>query len=153
MSAGRVSPFSTLPLWYHMRNGNVPTDERSKGMMRTKKQRFLAALGATVMLLGGCADSGEEGAYMHPEQGAQMSYEATIAKLQEELARFLEDSARFFGCQFIISTHSPFLLSLKGARIYDLDRSPAGSAKWTELEAVRAYYNLFKSHEDAFKSL
>ena len=53
--------------------------------MRTKKQRFLAALGATVMLWGGCADSGEEGAYMPPEQGAQMSYEATIAKLQEEL--------------------------------------------------------------------
>lgn len=75
------------------------------------------------------------------------------AKLQEELARFLEDSARFYGCQFIISTHSPFLLSLKGARIYDLDRSPAGIAKWTDLEAVRAYYNLFKSHEDAFKSL
>lgn len=30
-------------------------------------------------------------------------------KLQIELQRFIEDSARFFGCQFIISTHSPFL--------------------------------------------
>ena len=27
---------------------------------------------------------------------------------QQELSKFLEDSARFFGCQFIISTHSPF---------------------------------------------
>ena len=40
---------------------------------------------------------------------------------QQELSKFLEDSARFFGCQFIISTHSPFLLSMRGAKIYDMD--------------------------------
>ena len=34
---------------------------------------------------------------------------------QQELLKFLEDSARFFGCQFIIATHSPFLLSMRGA--------------------------------------
>ena len=38
---------------------------------------------------------------------------------QLELLQFLEDSVRFYDCQFIIATHSPFLLSLKGARIYD----------------------------------
>ena len=31
---------------------------------------------------------------------------------QQELLRFLEDSARFFNCQFVIATHSPFLLSM-----------------------------------------
>ena len=27
---------------------------------------------------------------------------------QLKLKKFIEDSARFYGCQFIISTHSPF---------------------------------------------
>jgi len=43
---------------------------------------------------------------------------------QLELKYFIEDSVRNHGCQFIISTHSPFLLSLKGARIYDIDSNP-----------------------------
>ena len=34
---------------------------------------------------------------------------------QRELAQFLTDSVRFYRCQFIISTHSPFLLSLRDA--------------------------------------
>ena len=38
-------------------------------------------------------------------------------KLQSELAEFIENSARFYGCQFIISTHSPFMLSIRGAKI------------------------------------
>ena len=46
------------------------------------------------------------------------------ASLQGELARFLSDSVRFFGCQLILSTHSPFLLSMAGARVYDLDARP-----------------------------
>lgn len=69
---------------------------------------------------------------------------------QQELVRFLEDAVRFFGCQFVISTHSPFLLSMKGARIYDLDEDPVDVKKWTQLENVRAYYQFFKEHEDEF---
>lgn len=69
---------------------------------------------------------------------------------QQELMRFLEDSARFFGCQFIISTHSPFLLSMKGAKIYDMDEEPVDVKKWTELEGVRVYFDFFKKHEGAF---
>ena len=72
------------------------------------------------------------------------------ARLQLELARFLEDSARFYGCQFVIATHSPFLLSLKGARIYDLDRTPVSTCLWTEVENVRTFYDFFKSHERDF---
>lgn len=71
-------------------------------------------------------------------------------KLVLELAQFLEDSARFYGCQFIISTHSPFLLALNGARIYDLDSNPVSVKKWTELENVRAYKNFFDSHDNDF---
>lgn len=73
------------------------------------------------------------------------------AELQLELARFIEDSARFFNCQFIISTHSPFLLSVKGARIYDLDIRPVETREWTELKNVRAYYELFRDHAGEFE--
>ena len=69
---------------------------------------------------------------------------------QQELVKFLEDSARFFGCQFVISTHSPFLLAMRGAKIYDLDEDPADVKKWTELENVRAYYTFFRDHSEEF---
>ena len=72
------------------------------------------------------------------------------AKLQRELAVFIEESARFYNCQFIISTHSPFLLSMEGARVYDLDSCPVESKKWTELENVKIYHDFFKEHERDF---
>ena len=72
------------------------------------------------------------------------------AERQVELSRFIEDSARFYGCQFIISTHSPFLLAMKGARIYDLDTVPVETKKWTELSNVRLYHDFFEAHRDDF---
>lgn len=69
---------------------------------------------------------------------------------QQELLKFLEDAARFFGCQFIIATHSPFLLSMRGAKIYDLDEEPVDVKRWTELKNVREYYAFFKQHESEF---
>ncbi len=69
---------------------------------------------------------------------------------QQELLKLLEDSARFFGCQFIIATHSPFLLSMKGARIYDMDEDPVDLKRWTELPNVRAYYEFFKKYSGEF---
>ena len=64
---------------------------------------------------------------------------------QQELVKFIEDSARFFGCQFVIATHSPFVLAIRGAKIYDLDEEPVDVKRWTELENVRAYYDFLKS--------
>ena len=72
------------------------------------------------------------------------------AESQQKLAKFIEESARFFNCQFIISTHSPFLLSITDAKIYDLDMVPVKAKKWAELENVKAYYQFFKEHEDKF---
>lgn len=71
---------------------------------------------------------------------------------QIELTKFLVESARFWNCQFIISTHSPFLLSMKGAKIYDLDEDPVSVKKWTELKMVRTFYDFFKEHEEQFNS-
>ena len=69
---------------------------------------------------------------------------------QLELLEFIQNSARFFGCQFIIATHSPFLLALKGALIYDLDERPVDIKKWTELEGVRTYFEFFEKHKNKF---
>lgn len=71
-------------------------------------------------------------------------------KLQEELCRFVSDSARFFGCQFIISTHSPVLLSMNEAVIYDLDSVPVTRKVWTELENVRRWFDFFEKHRNEF---
>ena len=69
---------------------------------------------------------------------------------QKELAEYLYQSARYFGCQFVISTHSPFFLAMPGAKIYNLDLYPVRESKWTELENVRAYYDFFKERESEF---
>ena len=69
---------------------------------------------------------------------------------QLELKYFLEDCVKSHGCQFIISTHSPFLLALNGARIYDLDAVPMEVRKWTELECVRVYQQFFEEKSFLF---
>lgn len=69
---------------------------------------------------------------------------------QLELKYFIEDCIRNHGCQFIISTHSPFLLSLKGAKIYDIDSNPVETRKWTELDCVRVYKKFFEENEHKF---
>lgn len=71
-------------------------------------------------------------------------------QLQTKLAKFLEESVRFYNCQLVISTHSPILLSLKGAKIYDLDANPVCMKKWTELDNVRTWQAFFESHREEF---
>jgi predicted ATPase len=88
---------------------------------------------------------GENGLYILDEPENSLS-----PKRQMELVQFIEDSARFYGCQFVISTHSPFLLSMRGARIYNLDENPVKVRRWTELENVRTYYDFFKRHGSEF---
>ncbi len=73
------------------------------------------------------------------------------ANLQAELARYLEDAVRFYGCQLVIATHSPFLLSMKGAKIYDLDSIPVTAKPWYALANMRAYYELFAKHGEKFE--
>jgi predicted ATPase len=88
---------------------------------------------------------GENGLYVLDEPENSLS-----PKRQIELAGFIEDSARFYECQFIISTHSPFFLAMKGAKIYDLDANPVATKRWTELENMRIYHEFFKLHENKF---
>ena len=69
---------------------------------------------------------------------------------QLKLKQFIEESARLFGCQFIISTHSPLLLSIEGAKIYDLD-DECRLKKWFELENTKVYAEFFLQHKDRFE--
>ena len=74
-------------------------------------------------------------------------------KFQLKLKDILEDLAKNCGCQFIIATHSPFLLSIEGAKIYNLDANPVTLNKWYELENTRLYYEFFKRNEDLFTNM
>ena len=89
---------------------------------------------------------GENALYLLDEPENSLS-----AAYQQKLAEFIADSARFYRCQFVISTHSPFLLSMNGAKIYDLDACPADVKKWSELENMRLYYQLFEEHKKDFE--
>lgn len=71
-------------------------------------------------------------------------------RMQLELVAMLEEMARYCGCQFIIATHSPFLLAMEGAKVYDLDSRPAEVKNWWELENVRIYYEFFRRHRQLF---
>ncbi len=88
----------------------------------------------------------ENGIYLLDEPENSLSTENQL-----KLKTFIEESVRFYNCQFIISTHSPFLLSLKDAKIYDLDSNPVCQKNWYDLNNVRLYYDLFKENADKFK--
>lgn len=88
----------------------------------------------------------ENGLYILDEPENSLS-----PKRQLELVKFIEDSARFLECQFIISTHSPFILAMNGAKIYNLDKNPVSIEKWTNLENVQIYYKFFNEHKNEFK--
>ena len=72
--------------------------------------------------------------------------------LQQSLCEYISASARYYGCQFIIATHSPVFLSMPNALIYDLDEYPVSTKKWTELNNVRKYFEFFEKHRHEFES-
>ena len=88
----------------------------------------------------------EGGLYLldEPENSLSAEYQANLAKL-------VQCSSERCNAQFIIATHSPFLLSLPNASIIDLDSSPATHADWWQLENMKLYYHLFKSYQTQFE--
>lgn len=67
------------------------------------------------------------------------------------LAEKINKMARLLGCQFIISTHSPFMLGTLHAKIYNFDSRNLETTKWTELENVRYFYNFFTERKHEFE--
>ena len=70
---------------------------------------------------------------------------------QVKIAQQIDEMARYLKCQFIIATHSPFMLGTLDARIYNLDSKDYEIEEWSRLENVRYFYDFFKSHEGEFE--
>ena len=86
----------------------------------------------------------DEGLYLldEPEKSLSPSF-------QIKLMEYLQCSMRL-GCQFVIATHSPLLLGMPGARIYNLDDPAFPVTDWHDLENIRIYHGFFKAHEKEF---
>lgn len=69
---------------------------------------------------------------------------------QVVLAEEINNMTRLLGCQFIIATHSPFMLGTLNAKIYNLDTKEYDVVKWSELENVRFFYDFFQKHKEEF---
>ena len=86
-----------------------------------------------------------DGLYLLDEPEVSLSPENQVA-----LAEKLNRMARFLGCQFIVATHSPFVLGTLQGRIYDLDSGEWEEKAWTELENVRYFFEFFERHRMLF---
>lgn len=84
--------------------------------------------------------------YLLDEPEVSLSPENQVA-----LAEKLNEMARYLGCQFIIATHSPYMLGTLNAKIYNLDSEELEEMKWTELANVRYIYEFFKKHKEEFE--
>ncbi len=69
---------------------------------------------------------------------------------QVKLANELNKLARYLNLQFIISTHSPFMLSILNAKIYNLDTRTYEVQKWSELENVKYFFDFFEKRKNEF---
>ncbi|MDE6299687.1 MAG: AAA family ATPase, partial [Muribaculaceae bacterium] len=85
------------------------------------------------------------GLYLLDEPENSMSCEFQI-----KLASIIQYLARYGKCQFLISSHSPFILSMENAKIYNLDHNPVDICKWWELDNMKEYFNLFNNARDLF---
>ena len=90
----------------------------------------------------------EESLYLLDEPENSLS-----PRFQLELVQLIIELSRFFKCQFIIATHSPFILSIPDAKIYDLDNTPVSTKKWYELENMKIYYNFFENNKNNFEKM
>ncbi len=70
---------------------------------------------------------------------------------QQNLADLIEDHVRNSNGQFIIATHSPFLMAMEGAKVIDLDSSPAVERPWYELPNMIAYFDFFQKYSVKFR--
>lgn len=85
------------------------------------------------------------GLYILDEPENSMSCE-----FQMKLKSIIEYLAKNGKCQFVISTHSPFILSIANAKIYNLDHYPVNVCNWWEIESMRHYFDLFYSAKEHF---
>lgn len=135
--------FDDFKRWKNVRDSR---DKNQSQYLRTRLMRNVSERSNGESALSLFVDAiQDDGLYLLDEPENSLS-----PSNQLELKYFLEDCVKNHGCQFIISTHSPFLLALNGARIYDLDAVPMKVRKWTELECVRVYQQFFEEKSFLF---
>lgn len=81
----------------------------------------------------------DEGVYILDEPENSLSPE-----MQYNLSQLILYMARYNNSQIIMATHSPFLLGIEEATIYNLDERPVKVCKFEELESVRFYYDFLR---------
>ncbi len=86
---------------------------------------------------------GPDGLYLLDEPEAALSPQGQLAMLRR-LYELVAD-----GCQLVIATHSPILLSFPQARIYELSESGIATVPYDETETVELY-RAFLASPDAF---
>ena len=89
----------------------------------------------------------QPGLYILDEPENSMSCE-----FQLKLADMISYFSRCGKCQFIIATHSPFLLALENAKVYNFDMYPVTITNWWETSNVQYYHDFFKMHSGKFKT-
>ncbi len=70
---------------------------------------------------------------------------------QVALAEEINKMERLLACQFILATHSPFMLGTLNAKIYNIDSKEYDVTRWSDLENVRFFYDFFKKKEKEFE--
>lgn len=85
------------------------------------------------------------GLYLLDEPENSMSCE-----FQMRLASIIQYLARYGQCQFVIASHSPFILSMDRAKIYNLDHNPVDVCEWWDLDNMRRYFDLFYGAREHF---
>lgn len=64
--------------------------------------------------------------------------EAPLSPLRQlTLYSILKELSHEGNCQFIIATHSPILLAMEGAVVYDMDQNPPTQTNWEDLPGVK----------------
>jgi len=69
---------------------------------------------------------------------------------QIKIAEEMNTLARYCNSQFLVATHSPFLLGTLQAKIYNMDQQEIVECRWNELENVKFFYDFFKKHSGDF---
>lgn len=123
----------------------LQTDEGEKQFARFEFAQEKYSNGETTMQI---LDSNIEpdNLYLLDEPEVSLSPQNQV-KLAEEINKM----ARYLDVQFIIATHSPFMLGILNAKIYDLDTTNYEVRKWNELENVRYFYEFFECRKNEFE--
>lgn len=71
-------------------------------------------------------------------------------EFQQKLAELIYSCAKYCNNQFIIATHSPFILAMDNVKIYNLDNTPVSINDWWTLDNMKIYFDFFNSFHDKF---